>query len=88
MGSIPTEQELMKALSAAGTAHHDYESNFLQGAPDEHWPGWYAAYVLGRLGDFTTPTTLAGWLSEVSGEGDWSQNAATHVVSNAGEAKR
>jgi len=88
MDSIPTAQDLTEALSAAGSAHHDYESNFLQGARDEHWSGWYAAYVLGRLGDFTTPTTLAGWLSEVSGDGNWSKNAANHVVSKIGEAGR
>ena len=74
MGTVPTEQYLMEALSAAASAHHDYESNFLSGARDEQWSGWYAAYALGRLGDFTTPTKLAGWLSEVSGEGDWAKN--------------
>jgi hypothetical protein len=85
MGSIPTEQILVEALSAAGSAHHDYESDFLGGARDEHWAGWYAAYVLGRLGDFTTPTTLAKWLSEVAGEGDWPKNAASHVASSLSE---
>ncbi len=82
MGSVPTEQDLKEALSAAANAHHDYESNFLSSARDEQWSGWYAAYVLGRLGDFTTPTTLAGWLGEVSGEGDWTKNAASHIFSN------
>ena len=43
---------------SAGQAHHDYEAHFLRGVRDEHWAGWYAAYVLGRLGDFTTPTML------------------------------
>ncbi len=51
MVSIPTEQQLSETLTAAGSAHHDYESNFLGGARDEQWAGWYSAYVLGRLGD-------------------------------------
>ena len=84
MGSVPTKQDLMESLSAAASAHHDFESNFLSGQRDEQWSGWYAAYVLGRLGDFTTPTTLAGWLCEVSGEGDWTKNAASHIFSNVG----
>lgn len=48
MASTPTtEQQLRDALSAAGGAHHDYETNFLRGTRDEQWAGWYAAYVLG-----------------------------------------
>jgi hypothetical protein len=82
MVSVPTEPKLREALSTAGTAHHDYESNFLGGSRDEQWAGWYAAYALGRLGQFTTPTLLTGWLVEASSEGDWSKNAAAHVLSN------
>ena len=84
MVSIPTEQQLRDTLVAAGSAHHDYEANFLSGARDEQWAGWYSAYVLGRFGDFTTPTLLTRWLGAVTGEGDWSQNAAAHVLSSIG----
>ena len=35
MVAIPTEQQLTDALSAAGNAHHDYETNFLRGARGE-----------------------------------------------------
>ena len=84
MVSKPTEERLRERLSAAGSAHHDYESNFLSGTHDEQWAGWYSAYVLGRLGEFTTPTLLTRSLEEVSGEGDWSKNAAAHVLSNIG----
>ena len=84
MASIPTEQQLRDTLSAAGSAHHDYEVNFLGGARDEQWAGWYSAYVLGRLGDFTTPTLLTGWLQAASGEGEWATNAAAHVRSSIG----
>ncbi len=79
MASIPAEQELKDALASAGQAHHDYEANFLGGVRDEHWAGWYAAYVLGRLGDFTTPTMLTQKLGTVSAEGDWAENAAAVV---------
>ncbi len=84
--STPTEQQLTETLSAAGSAHHEYETHSLGGERDEHWAGWYAAYVLGRLGDFTTPTSLTRWLEEVSGEGDWSKNAAAHIHSKLGVA--
>jgi hypothetical protein len=86
MNSTPSKQELITALSAAGHAHHDYESKFLGGSRDEQWAGWYAAYVLGRLGDFTTPTRLTGWLSEVAGGGDWAESAASYVLTNLGSS--
>ena len=76
----PSNDELVTALKAAGTAHHDYESNALKGARDEHWHGWYAAYVLGRLGDFATPTNLASWLAEAPASDDWALSAANHVA--------
>lgn len=76
----PTTDDLIAALNAASAAHHDYEANALKGQYDEQWPGWFAAYVLGRLGDFVTPTTLAEWLAGVQGEGDWSINAAEVVT--------
>ena len=81
MSDLPSEDQLPAARASAGNAHHDYEKNFLSGKPDEHWAGWYAAHVLGRLGDFTTSTSLRRWLQEVSGEGDWSVLAARHVLS-------
>ena len=83
MISAPTIAELREALSAAGDAHHEYESSFLSGVRDEQWAGWFAAYVLGRVGDFITPTLLTRLLEEVSNEGDWSQNAADHVSANS-----
>jgi hypothetical protein len=80
MTSVPTEQKLKETLSAAGRAHHDYESHFLKGERDEQWAGWYAAYVLGRHGDFATPSRMTRWLQEASAEGDWAANAAALVL--------
>ena len=80
MQNKPTKDELRAALAAAGQAHHDYETNFLGGVPDEDWAGWYAAYVVGRLRDFTTPTSLTTWLDEVSTDRDWAEAAAIYVA--------
>jgi hypothetical protein len=77
----PSHQELSAALAAAGAAHHDYETRYLRGERDEQWPGWYAAYVLGRLGDFTSATTLSYWLESAPSEGEWSEEAASYVLS-------
>ncbi len=76
----PTRETLAAALRAAGAAHHDYETNALGGARDEQWPGWYAAYVLGQLGDFTTPTRLSEWLRGAPHSDDWAATAADHVL--------
>ena len=75
----PSREELAKALKAASAAHHDFETNVLHGVRDEQWAGWYAAYVLGRLGDFVTASTLSNWLSTVPGSEDWAHSAAGHV---------
>jgi len=78
----PSREKLVKALQAASTAHHDYQTNVLQGVRDEQWAGWYAAYVLGRLGDFVTPTTLAAWLAAAPASDDWSSTAADYIDEN------
>ena len=76
----PSREQLVKAFQAAGAAHHDFEVNTLQGIHDEQWPGWYAAYVLGRLGDFVTPTVLVGWLSAAPASDDWPSSTADYIV--------
>ena len=74
-------QDLVAALAAAGQSHHEYEKNALAGQRDEHWSSYYAAYVLGRLGDFAPPSILAAWLSEIGESANWADAAASHVVS-------
>ena len=69
----------MSALIAAAKAHHEYQTNSLGGVRHKQWAGWYAAYVLGRLGDFTKPSVLSEWLDEVSDEKDWFKKAAEYV---------
>ena len=78
--SQPTQDEFAQALAAAGNAHHDYEQNFLGGERDEQWPGFYAAYALGRLGNFVAPSSLSGWLQEVPAGDDWPKTTAAYVL--------
>ena len=80
MTAVPTQKQLKQALIAAAKAHHEYQTNFLDGVRHSLWAGWYSAYVLGRLGDFTTPTLLTGWLEEVSDEKSWFNKAAEYVL--------
>ncbi|MDN5216594.1 hypothetical protein QQ020_31280 [Fulvivirgaceae bacterium BMA12] len=80
MPSIPSQNEILIALTAAGKAHHDYQENMLNGKHDAQWPGWYAAYVLGRLGDFTSPSQLTGWLANTPSGDDWNTSAALYVL--------
>ena len=58
----PSQDDLTKALGDAGSAHHEYEQVTLGGKRDEQWPAFYAAYTLGRIGDFAVPCALSRWL--------------------------
>lgn len=82
--SIPSQDILEKALRHAGTAHHDYEQVTLAGKRDELWAGFYAAYVLGRVGDFAAPSALSQWLEEAPNGENWAATAAKHVLSQLG----
>ncbi len=76
----PQLSELAAALKAAGSAHHEYEQTALNGVFDEQWPMFYAAFVLGRIGEFTTPSALTSWLKEVPADGVWADMAAKNVI--------
>ena len=77
--SRPNREQIQETLAAAGQAHHQYETEYLGGERDENWPAWYAAYVLGRLGDFMTPNSLTRCLEGTTGDGDWNALAAESV---------
>jgi predicted GNAT family acetyltransferase len=77
---LPSDSAIAEALSAAGSAHHEYEQTALKGVRDELWAGFYAAFVLGRLGDFTAASRLAALLEEVDAPSNWSEAAAEHVA--------
>ncbi len=83
MSVKPALADLESALRAAGQAHHDYEGNFLNGEADKQWAGWYAGYVLGRLGDFTSPTSLARMVAEAPSADYWASAAASHIFAAA-----
>lgn len=75
-----SRDELSKALTDAGTAHHDYEQVALGGQRDDLWAGFYAAFVLGRLGNFVAPSVLSNWLGEVPAGEHWPDSAAEYVL--------
>ncbi len=79
MSPLPDQPALERALADAGRAHHDYETVVLNGVRDALWPGFYAAFVLGRLGPFTSASVLARLIEAVSNRPDWSAAAAAHV---------
>ena len=78
MTNPPFESDLAEALSAAGSTHHEYEQTALKGVRDELWAGFYAAFVLGQLGNFTAASRLAALLEEVDAPSNWSAAAAGH----------
>jgi hypothetical protein len=80
MADLPSHTLLAAALAAADAAHDDYERGALKGVVDQQWAGFYAAYVLGRLGEFAQPTRLSVLLSEVDADSDWPETAAEHVL--------
>ena len=83
---MPSERALAVALAAAGSAHHEYEQVVLRGVRHQQWSGFYAAYVLGRLGDFVSASRLALLLEGVVAPSEWSVAAARHGVARLGGA--
>lgn len=79
MVKLPSQEVLKDALFNASNVHHEYETTVLEGVRDEQWPGFYAAYVLGRLGDFTSASHLSALLEEVPAGSDWASEAAEYV---------
>ena len=85
---LPTQEDIYHTLLAAAKAHHEYQDNILGGVRHEQWAGWYAAYVLGRLGEFTTPSQLSHWLDEVNEEKSWFRKAAEQVYEKYSKAAK
>ena len=75
-----SQDDLESALSAAGSAHHEYEQNTLNGVRDEMWPGFYTAYVLGRLGDFAPACVLSGLLECAPSDENWAASTAEYIL--------
>ena len=83
--SLPSKENLEKALADAGSAHHEYEQATLGGKRDEQWSGFYAAYALGRVGDFASPSALSRWLEEAPSVEQWAASATSFVLSRLGD---
>lgn len=81
----PETSAIATALDAAAEAHHAYEKERLNGETDEQWAGFYAAFVLGRLGPFMPISHLTQCLETVTSEQDWSAAAARKVMQTAGK---
>ena len=80
MADLPAREHLAETLTAASAAHDEYERVILKGVVDVRWSGFYAAYVLGAVGEFTEPSRLAALLEEVDTGDDWAAIAAEHVL--------
>lgn len=80
MADLPSKSAIIVALVAANLLHDEYERVVLKGFVDEHWAGFYAAYLLGRLGEFAAPSRLAQLLAEVEEGDDWAPAAAEHLL--------
>lgn len=75
----PSESDIAAALEKAAKLHHAYEEHYLNGKRDQLWSGFYAAYVLGRCGEFTTAEELAGQLENISMSDKWNADAAAKI---------
>ena len=75
----PSEREIAAALEKAARLHHAYEEHYLKGKRDNLWSGFYAAYVLGRCGEFTVAEELARHLEDISMSDNWNAEAAAKV---------
>ena len=79
MVSLLSKAALEQALRDASLSHHNYEETILQGVRDKYWSGWYAAYVPGWLGDFTSPSELSSLLETISADDDWFLTATDQI---------
>jgi len=82
--SLPDKETLSKLLTETWDVHSEFQENYLNGVRDEMWAGWYAGYLLGRLGNFTTPTALTRLLEETEKLDPWADRAAEHLLSAFG----
>jgi hypothetical protein len=80
MADLPDRDTLAAALMSADAAHEEYERTALKGMGDDKWPGFVAAFVIGRLGEFVPASRLARLIEEVDESDDWPRAAADHVL--------
>lgn len=78
--NLPDRESLSKLLAETWEVHGEFQDNYLEGVRDEMWAGWYAGYLLGRLGNFTTPTALTRLLQQTEKLSPWPEKAAEHLL--------
>lgn len=78
--ALPDKEILSKLLTETWDVHGEFQENYLNGERDAMWAGWYAGYLLGRLGNFTTPTALTRVLMETEKLQPWADSAAEHLL--------
>ncbi|HVY21582.1 MAG TPA: hypothetical protein VHA70_16085 [Bauldia sp.] len=80
MADLPDRKTLAAALAQADVVHEEYERTALKGMGDDKWPGFVAAFVIGKLGEFVPASRLALLVEEVAEGDDWANAAADHVL--------
>ncbi|MEJ0013532.1 MAG: hypothetical protein WDM94_13110 [Bauldia sp.] len=80
MADLPDRDTLADALAIADAVHEEYERSALKGMGDDKWPGFFAAFVIGRLGEFVAASRLALLLEEVEESEEWPRVAADYVL--------
>lgn len=80
--SEPLTQEALSALLAeTWKSHSEFQENYLDNVRDEMWAGWYAAYLIGRLGPIMPPSRLTRILESVQAPNDrWTDTAAADIL--------
>jgi len=88
MADAMKEEKLIQTLKEAADAHHEYEDGALKGQLDTQALGWYAGFVVGRLGDFATPSALTEWFHETRVRGKFdiaAKNVLAHLEANGAD---
>ena len=81
MKKLPTQQELSALLAETWDSHSEFQKVYLKGVRDEMWAGWYAAYLIGRLGPIAPPSRLTVLLESVeAGHEVWTDVAASSIL--------
>ena len=86
MSNLLTRSELSQLLAEVWASHGEFQRVYLEGVRDDLWAGWYAAYMIGRLGPIMPPSRLALLLESVDAPlDDWTDAAAAALLAALAE---
>ena len=77
---LPTIEQLENALQMAENLHNEYELVYRDGQFNETWSGFYAAYILGKLGEFVKPSILADLIESTPDGKNWFHTTAEYIL--------